>query len=70
MSVSVYIREHAAGTAFVLRDEQHRKRKWKTLPRHVLNVKAQPSKQSYSKRNCCKGQRSRQEVDTISRATL
>jgi hypothetical protein len=24
----------------VLRDEQHRKRKWKTLPRHVLNVKA------------------------------
>ena len=54
MSVSVYIREHGtrcyipanpkptypAGTAFVLRDEQHRKRKWKTLPRHVLNVKA------------------------------
>jgi hypothetical protein len=24
----------------VLRDEQHGKRKWKTLPRHVLNVKA------------------------------
>ena len=54
MSVSVYIREpgtrcyipanpkptYPAGTAFVLRDEQHRKRKWKTLPRHVLNVKA------------------------------
>ena len=31
---------YPAGTAFVLRDEQHRKRKWKTLPRHVLNVKA------------------------------
>lgn len=60
MSVSVYIREHGtrcyipanpkptypAGTAFVLRDEQHRKRKWKTLPCHVLNVKSRnhPSK--------------------------
>ena len=54
MSVSVYIRErgtrrytpanpkqiYPAGTAFVLRYEQHGKRKWKTLPRHVLNVQA------------------------------